>query len=224
MKILIVAATPFEILPLSQHLQQNFAIIGPDQYKRNDTVVDILVTGVGIHATTYALTKKLISTDYELIINAGIAGARKTKLNKGDVVNVISEQFGDVGVEEADGSFTDIFELALTNPNQPPFSNGIMRNSSAGDFSFLPKVKGITVNKVHGNSESITQFNNKYEYDVESMEGAAFFFVCIQQEQKFLQIRSVSNFVEERNKENWDLNGSITRLNTVLIELIAVFT
>ena len=224
MKILIVAATPFEILPLSQHLDQSFDKIDANQYKRDATVVDILVTGVGIHATVYNLTKKIIGADYELIINAGIAGAKKTKLNKGDVVNVVSEQFGDVGIQEADGSFRDIFELELSNPNQLPFKDGVMRNEIASDFQFLPLAKGITVNTVHGNVESIAQFNRKYDYDVETMEGAAFFFVCIQQQQQhFLQIRSISNFVEERNKANWDIEGSITKLNSILIELITIF-
>lgn len=224
MKILIVAATPFEILPFSEYLTKNFEKIEADQYNRDATVVTLLITGIGIHSTIYSLTKKLLANKYDLIINAGIAGAnKKTKLNKKDVVNVFSEQFGDVGVEEADGSFTDVFELELSNPNTIPFQNGIMRNIVAEDFHFLPLVKGITVNKVHGNSESIKQFNLKYEFDIETMEGAAFFFVCLNEQQRFLQIRSISNYIEERNKENWDIGGAITSLNKVLVEIIEEF-
>ena len=221
MKILIVAATPFEILPFTEYLNQSFEQIDADQYKRKAIVVTVLITGVGVYSTIYSLTKKINKTSYDLIINAGIAGAhKKTKLNKGDVVNVISEQFGDVGIQEADGSFTDIFELELSNPNKPPFTNGVLHNTIAGDFKFLPAAKGITVNTVHGNPESIIQFNNKYKYDVESMEGAAFFFVCLQERQRFLQIRSISNYVEERNREKWDIESAISNLNAVLKEII----
>ncbi len=224
MKLLIVAATPFEILPFIQHLNQSFEKIAEDQYKRNAIVVTVLITGVGIHSTIYNLTKKLVVSDYDLIINAGIAGAHiNMKLNKGEVVHVVSEQFGDIGVEAADGSFIDVFDLELSNPNEAPFTSGVLRNDIAGDFKFLPLVKGITVNKVHGNAESIAQFNNKYEYDIETMEGAAFFFVCLKEQCRFLQIRSISNYVEQRNKENWDIKGAISNLNKVLTELVNQF-
>lgn len=225
MNLLIVAATPFEIIPLIEHLRKNFEKKSTNIYVNNAISVTVLITGVGIHSTIYSLTKQLQNSTYDLIINAGIAGCNiKTKLNKRDVVNIVSDQFGDIGVEEANNTFTDIFELELSNPNQHPFTNGLLINDISDDFDFLPCVKGITVNKVHGNIESIRKFNNKYEYDVESMEGAAFFFVCLQEQQKFLQIRSISNFVEPRNKENWDIHGAIDSLNEILCNVLDIFS
>ena len=39
------------------------------------------------------------------------------------------------------------------------------------------------------------------------MEGAAFFYVCLKEKVNFFQIRAISNFVEKRNKKNWEINN-----------------
>ena len=45
------------------------------------------------------------------------------------------------------------------------------------------------------------------------MEGAAVFKVCKEMKVPCIQIRSISNKVERRNKENWDLDLAISNLN-----------
>ena len=52
------------------------------------------------------------------------------------------------------------------------------------------------------------------------MEGAAFFYVCLVKNIKFIQIRSVSNFVEERNKKAWKIPLAIENLNKELKNII----
>ena len=52
------------------------------------------------------------------------------------------------------------------------------------------------------------------------MEGAAFHFVCLQQNIPFLQLRSISNKVGERNKTKWNLIEAIVNLNRELIDLV----
>ena len=52
------------------------------------------------------------------------------------------------------------------------------------------------------------------------MEGAAFFYVCLQEKIPFLQIRSISNYVEKRNKSNWNIPLAIDNLNVVLLDII----
>ncbi len=157
---------------------------------------------------------------FDLVVNVGIAGAFTRSLNIGDVVNVTSERFADLGVEEADGRFTDVHELGLVDANAAPFTNGELLNPSAAGFDFLPKCKGLTVNKVHGFQPSIDAVVKKYEAEVESMEGAAFFLTCLLVGASFLQIRSISNYVETRNRAAWDLPKAIKNLNNVLIEIV----
>jgi len=223
MKILLVSATPFEIAPVTQYLNENFNKVNPTLFQKGKLQIETLVTGVGMTQTAYQLGKIFAGNNYDLAINAGIAGAFNRDLKIGDIVNVISEEFGDLGIEEADGNFTNLFENKLLSPNETIYTNGQILNPDAAEFSFLPQVKGLTINKVHGYPPSITALQKKYSSDIESMEGAAFFLVCRSENVKFLQIRAISNYVEKRNRENWNLPLSIGNLNQVLLSLLSAF-
>jgi futalosine hydrolase len=84
----------------------------------------------------------------------------------------------------------------------------------------LSIAKGISVNKVLGNEKNIEKIISKYNPDVESMEGAAFFYCCKMDSIPFLEIRSVSNFVEKRDKSKWNIPLAIDKLNETAIRLI----
>jgi len=55
---------------------------------------------------------------------------------------------------------------------------------------------------------------------VESMEGGGLHYVCLQEHIPFLQLRSVSNAIGERDKTKWDIKAAITNLNTRLMVLL----
>ena len=74
MKILIVSATPFEIAPLQNYLIENFQTEDQLKFQKDKLEVHLLITGVGLVLTGIHLTKKLLKEDYQLVINAGIAG------------------------------------------------------------------------------------------------------------------------------------------------------
>jgi len=84
----------------------------------------------------------------------------------------------------------------------------------------LKKVKGITVNTVHGNDVSIEKVKQLYHPVVESMEGAAFFAACTGTKGNSVQIRAISNYVEKRDKEKWQMPLAIKNLNDFLITFI----
>ena len=209
MKILIVSATEKEIFPTLNKIKS---------FNQDDLVVDILVTGIGAVFTTYLVTRKLSEREYDLVINAGIAGSFNPDLNIGDIVYVQSDQFADIGVEDKNEFYT-VFEKGFISENQFPFKNALLENPYEFDFD-LKKVSAITVNTTHGCKKSIDLFKNKFNADIETMEGAAFFYVCLNEGVKFLQIRSVSNYVEERNEANWNISLAIKNLNQKLLEII----
>jgi futalosine hydrolase len=68
--------------------------------------------------------------------------------------------------------------------------------------------------------EQIGILQGKYQADIESMEGAALHFVCLQEGIPFLQIRGISNFVGERNKAKWDLKSAIENSNRVALQIL----
>ncbi|WP_142601204.1 futalosine hydrolase [Solitalea koreensis] len=201
MKLLLVAATKAEIQP--------FINIHPH--------TDVLITGVGMVATTYHLTKHLAKNSYDLVINAGIAGAFDRSIKLGEVIQVISEELPELGAEDGD-HFVSLTDLGFMNPNEFPFTNGKLINNFRTEN--LKSLAGVTVNTVNGNESSIQKMVERCTPDVESMEGAAFFYVCLQENVKFIQLRSISNHVEKRNRANWDIPLAIKHLNNYLIEYV----
>jgi futalosine hydrolase len=204
MKILVVAATEFEIAP----------------FIKENKSIEILITGVGIPSTLFNLTKKVMSNSYDFVIQAGIAGAFKNRFQRSTVVLVSQDTFGDIGIDE-NKTFSTLFETGLANVNALPYSDGwlLNRNSFLSPVA-LPVAKGITVNMVTDNRERIHMIEEKFNPDIESMEGAAFHYVCLQEKVNFLQLRSISNDVGERDKTKWEMKKAITNLNIELKKLV----
>jgi futalosine hydrolase len=168
---------------------------------------DVIITGAGMTKTTFSLTKRLSKRSYDLVINMGVSGSFSDKIKIGDVVEVVEDIFSEIGFENGN-SFSE-------------FSNFRIENSFKVDQKTnLNKAKGITVNTVHGNEKTITEIVRRLNPDVESMEGAACFMVCKQFEIPCIQIRAISNKVEKRNTENWDLDLAISNLNTEVEKII----
>ena len=221
MNILIVAATPYEIAPLHTYLKDSFVKSSPIIFKKNELKIHLLLTGIGMTHTAYAMGRYMGSYDIDFAVNMGIGGALHKGLELGEVLHVVQEEFGDLGIEQADGSFQTLFESELMDTNQFPFIEGVLKNDSAKGFEFLKKAKGISVNTVHGFPNAIAAFKNKYPHaDLESMEGASFFYVCQQEEIPFIQIRAISNYVEQRNKAYWKIPLAIDNLNKTIISMI----
>lgn len=219
MKILLVAATGFEILPLVSYLRKNFKNKEDRRFFSKELDLHLLITGVGTVATTFAVATRLAQERFDWALNLGIAGAFNPTLQLGEVFQVTRDRLVDVGIEEADGRFVDVFDLNLTEANAPPYQEGWLHPSES-TFDFLPKASALTVNTVHGSAESIASIKAQYPADLESMEGAAFFYCCLQQQLPCLQLRAISNYVEPRNKDNWNIPLAIDRLNAVTIDLL----
>lgn len=220
MRILLAAATAFEVQGTLGYLQSVLDDHG-NGYLGNDRVdIQVVVTGVGLPLAAFSLGTVLAQVPFDFAIQAGIAGALDRQLELGEVVEVFSDRFADLGVEERDGSFTSVHRLNLVPPDSPPFRRGQLWNHPEVERAFLPKVHGISVNKAHGTADSIAALRQRFpEAQVESMEGAAFHYACLLHELNFLQIRAISNYVEPRNREAWEMQAAMTNLNAALIDL-----
>ena len=171
---------------------------------KNCTVV---VTGVGMVNTAIHLTEELLKNKYDEVLNMGVAGSFSEYFKIGDVVEVVEDIFSEIGFENGSRfeGFSD-FE--------------IVTNYSVAGKTDLQKVRGISVNTVHGNEKSINEIVKRLNPDVESMEGAAVFKVCKKFAVTCMQIRAISNKVEKRNKENWDMHLAIKNLNDKVAQII----
>jgi futalosine hydrolase len=204
MQILLVAATPNEI----------------ELFINKYANVDILVTGVGTPATIYHLQKRLHQMDYDFVVQAGIAGSFSTDIALGETVVVKQDTFGDLGAEEK-RIYTPYFTSGLINGHEFPFANGWLMNPTILPRGMeLRAVKSVTVNRVSDSFLQKVQLIDAFDAQVETMEGAALHYVCLQEEIPFLQIRSVSNYVGERDKSKWSIKASFENLNENLTRLI----
>jgi len=223
MKHLIVSATSIEIEPLTRELGQGEKIVPHiTRYRNGDHTIDVLITGVGMVATSYLMTKALMLCSYDATINAGICGSFNTSLEIGEVVHVISDSFPELGAESAE-KFLPLADLNLLNPNEFPYKEGILVNTNPYDCEVctgLKSVNGATVNTIRGNWDSILQRKERVRADVESMEGGAFFFVSLLEKTPCIQLRAVSNYVEPRNPSQWNVPLAIRNLNLVLVKLL----
>jgi futalosine hydrolase len=157
-----------------------------------------------------------------LIIQAGIAGSFETGYQPGEVVLIDTEQQADLGVLE-NAQWKNIFDLQLTDENQAPYKKGVLPNPYINHFNFLGirKVAGISVNTISTDTATITRMQQSSPAPViESMEGAALHFVGGQLQIPFVQLRSLSNQVGERDKSRWHFTQAIQSLNAKLIELL----
>ena len=209
MKITIAAATPFEIqeevLQSSTHR------------------IQFLYTGVGILSSAVSLTKHVFQQKPELIIQAGIAGCFDTKILLGDVVIVDKEYVGDTGVWE-NNNWKDLFDMNLLKDDEMPFTNKSLANEKTDEWNVLrlTKVTGVTVNEITTDERRCNLLQSKYAADIESMEGASLHYVCTLFSVPFIQVRSLSNYVGERNKSNWKLKESIANVNEAVKKMISM--
>lgn len=223
MQVLLVAATPFEIAPTISWLENTFGTDGNGRFINGALDVQVGISGVGMLNTCWKMAGFLALKRPDFAINAGVAGAIDRSLQLGDVRLVATERLADLGVEDAEGQFTDLFELGFEDRDRAPFSGGKMINP--GKAAYLPAVNGITVNKAHGSEASIAALREKYpDAQLESMEGAAFFYACLKTGVPFAEIRSISNYVEPRNRETWDLPLAISNLNEVIRQVLTAMT
>ena len=215
MKILIVSATEFEIAPILEHMDNIHRAGGPIincMYKNLE--IDILVTGVGMSATAF-YCGKWISDSHELALNVGICGSFNSNLVIGTVVNIYEDCFSELGAEDGE-AFLTLDDLKLNGFTKIENTSGAINV----EIEKLPKVNAITVNTSHGNETSIKKVVDRFHPIVESMEGAAFMFACKSEQIPYVQIRAVSNYVEKRNKENWNIPLAIENLNKKVLEIL----
>jgi len=203
MSILIAAATKMEI--------QTFLDLNPD--------AEYLITGVGAAATVFQLMNRIEKNKYDAILQVGLAGTYTNELILGESVIVASDCFADLAVWE-NKKIISLHDLGLTNSNESPFENGWLVNHNASvNSTQAKKVKAVTVNLLSDDLNYVNEMKHKYNADVESMEGAALHYVCIQKNIPFLQIRGISNQVGERDKSKWQFKEAIQSSNQLLNDI-----
>ena len=180
-----------------------------------ETSADVVVSGIGSVNAAHALTRRLLTHPTPtLVIQTGIAGAYVgAALAVGAVALATEEIYGDLGVitpggwESADAFGIPIVEAMAGRPprfNHFPLDAALVREaarvcetrvSRTGPFLTLSQVTGVR-------SLGDAQFA-RFGALCETMEGAAAAHVCALHGVPFLEVRGISNLVEDRNRAGW---------------------
>jgi futalosine hydrolase len=185
--------------------------------------IEMLVAGVGLMATSWSL-KQWLSTNEkpDLALNGGIAGSYKDEYRVGSTVMPVSDCFADAGIEDGD-DFIPLHEAGLSNKNDFPFKDGfiIAQNDYIDKlYSVIQPVRAITVNTATGSEKTREKLVGRYHPDIETMEGAAVFYICAREGIPFAAIRSISNMVERRDRNKWNIPQAVASLTFKLKEVL----
>jgi futalosine hydrolase len=219
-KILLVTATLNEadIIGKITGIQ-----IIPEGYRAGNIDISLLIAGVGSVSTAWEMQKWISVNDRPaLAINAGIAGSYKDEIKIGEVVMPLTDCFADAGIEDGN-DFLTLSEAGLINANEFPFTEGMINTDPAYPEllnGIVKPVRAITVNTATGSDATRARLVKKYNPDIETMEGATFFYICSREKIPFLALRAVSNMVEIRNKDNWDIKLALLNLAEKLNEVV----
>lgn len=157
-------------------------------------------------ATAYHLGQELLKNKYDLILNVGIAGSFGSRIRIGDVVYISKDTMAELGAED-DQQFLSIEELGFGDSSW----TGFIPPHIVLD---LPQAEAISVNTTHGNEKTILKIKDRFpQTEIESMEGAAVYYAAALEKTDVIQVRAISNYVEKRNKANWNIPLAIKNLN-----------
>lgn len=220
MKILCVAATEIEfggLLRLVNQSETNVKL-------RVDLQLDFLAVGAGILSSGARLSQALALQNYDFVLHIGICGSLDPRLQLGQVVHVIRDELADFGAEDHD-RFISAHELGLVSNTEHVLYGSSWPPELAyykSEVDKLDRVAGITVNTVNGNANHIEALRLRLPHaQIESMEGAAVFYVCQMYHTPCVQFRAISNAVEPRNRANWKIKEAISALNDFLLPLFS---
>lgn len=218
--ILVVAATSSEV-----DILKRISGIIPfnDAYMYANIKVKPLISGIGSVSTSWTM-KQWISVHGkpDLALNIGIAGSYNDALSIGEVVTPVSDIFADAGIEDGE-DFLTLSEAGLISAGEFPYNKGLLVADTRHGIKFkshLKSVKAITVNTATGSETTRQKLIEKFNPDIETMEGATFFYICAMEDIPFMALRAISNRVEVRNKNNWNIPLALENLTKTISEIM----
>lgn len=192
----------------------------------------LVITGIGAVNTSHALTRQLAThPSPSLVIQTGIAGAYvPAGVSVGSVVLANEEIYADVGVMTTDGwrSAEEIgiplVEASATRPARfnsfPSDAHLVMRASAICGSRVARTGRFLTLSQVTGVRTLGDALHERFGALCESMEGAAAAHVCALHDVPFLEVRGISNLVEDRDRSKWRIEEAAEAAQSVVRHLL----
>ncbi len=184
--------------------------------------VVLIETGIGAVNTAQALTVALQVIDPERVLQIGIGGAYLgSGLDKGDLALASEENYGDLGVVAPDGWFpADEIGIPVLSADRDYYNTYPLDSKLVDNSQHILEQSGecvvqgpfVTVQQCTGRVDIGNELAARFNAICENMEGVAAAHVCTLYTVPFLELRAISNRVEDRNKDAWDIPRAVQRV------------
>jgi futalosine hydrolase len=230
-RFLLLAATAMELAPLQEALQH------AEPAGRHGMACDFLLCGVGPTAAAATLAGYLAGQDdrYDGVVLAGVAGAYTVACpgqEEGDgkagpaclldACLASREVLGDFGLASEHGAEPFALPELAAAHDFPLASPLLAKAREVLDRLGIPHRCGtfVTVNAASTTLVRGLALARRYRALCENMEGAAVALVCSRHGLPLLELRCISNLVEDRAPSRWRLDEAVRRNAEVLARLL----
>ena len=186
--------------------------------------------GVGKVNAAHSVTLILENYDVDVLILFGIAGAYPDSVLKiGDIAVAESENYGEEGVMTRDGWRSMEFpgfpllskEIEYYNTFPLDYDMAHLAADASRDCGFNVKSGNfVTVSQCSGTRESGEVMKKRFDALCENMEGAAAAHICTLYGIPIVEMRGISNIIEDRDLKKWDIKRASTNCNKAVMELV----
>jgi futalosine hydrolase len=228
MRILIVTAVPLEsevLVAQLEHPSRLYPNLIQGRYAQH--VLSVLTTGIGMVNTAYHLGRIFALETFELALNIGVCGAYSRTFQIGEIIHIREEIFSELGAEDNEGNYLDLRELGFAHfvKNEKEYFNRLenpyqLADFFRCDFRKIFSGKSLTVNTVNGDALRIELMRNRFAPDFENMEGGAAALACLSEGLPYFEFRAISNYVEPRNKEAWNIPLACRNIQHFILDLV----
>jgi futalosine hydrolase len=234
--IIVTAATPLELSILKESLEGGGRILSGNREVREGTIagkaVILAVTGIGKVNTASAVTALLEHHDAEILINTGCAGAYAgSGLAVGDLAMASEELFGDEGVLTPQGwSSMELIGIPCLSRKGIDYYNRFPLTRWARDKAanvaemsgfYLHQGGFVTVSTASGTAQRGEELYRRFGALCENMEGAAAAQIAALYGMDFLEVRGISNLVEDRDLSRWEIPLAVGRAQDFILKFIS---
>lgn len=230
MTIALIAPTPLE----SKELRREIKPAPRDELKTisegelHGKSITFTNCGIGKVNAAHSATLMLENYEVDLLVLFGIGGAYNTYVKIGDVAIAESENYGEEGVLTNEGwssmeSISPLLKKEKEYYNTFPLDleRSKLAVEVAMDLGFsVTSGNFVTVSQLSGTRESGEILKKRFNGICENMEGVAVAHICALYGAPMVELRSISNIIEERDIKKWNIQLAASHINKVVSELV----
>lgn len=231
---LIIAAIPRELTLLTAALDD--AVLGTGLFAITEGFIGptrLVCCAAGIGKANAAAASAVLLEQYQpkRVIITGCGGAYPgSGLSVGDLAVASEELFGDEGVVTPQG-WLDLKQMGLPLLQQgerswygtiPMALHETEKVLQLADSHGLRLTRGrfVTVSACSGTKERGLELSRRYQAICENMEGAAIALNALRYGVPCLEIRGISNLVEDRDLSRWEIDRAVEAAQRFVIKAV----